>query len=186
MPPEVTSDSRALEPTNSSLPVANTVANTRTAAFAAGVASNHQRCPHEWGAVVVAASCRDPLRVLRSRDMEVLRNRAVEAACPLVPVLITCTKSPPGRRAAALRALADSCAVAPSEVRMLWLDAELLHRPAAMIPHTDLFSVWHGTVDCIGATELRQAVHQAVAPVAVQSERQLVPPTTAAAIHTAA
>ncbi|EFJ53181.1 hypothetical protein VOLCADRAFT_86206 [Volvox carteri f. nagariensis] len=101
----------------------------------------------DWGVLVVVASCRDPLRVLRSRDMEALRNRATEAACPLVPVLLTCAESPPGRRAAALRTLAAACGVSVSEVRVVRLDAALLHQPAAAIPRADLAAVWQGRGD---------------------------------------
>ncbi|GIL88442.1 hypothetical protein Vretifemale_16406 [Volvox reticuliferus] len=134
-----------------------------------GKDSSCQRLGNEWGVVVVAASCRDPLRVLRGRDMEALRNRAAEAGCPLVPVLLTCVESPPGRRAAAIRTLAAACSVPPGEVRVVWLDGPLLHQPAAAISRADLTVVWRDTAGCDGAAELRETVRQAAA-AALQAE----------------
>ncbi|GFR43454.1 hypothetical protein Agub_g4537 [Astrephomene gubernaculifera] len=118
--------------------------------------------PCDWDAVVVTASCRDPLRSLRAKDMEQLRARASDATCPLLPVLLTCPDTPPLRRAAALRALAAACGVEPAAVRTVWLEPELLHRPAADIPHADMSEVWRGTAACDGAAALRGAVLRAL------------------------
>ncbi|GLC44700.1 hypothetical protein PLESTB_000973200 [Pleodorina starrii] len=137
-----------------------------------GTGSAERQPGHQdWGALVLVASCRDPLRVLRGRDMEALRARAADAACPVVPVLLTCAESPPGRRAAAARALAAACGVATGAVLQLVLEAGLLHTPAAAIPRSNLAAVWRGTAECEGAQQLRAAVAAAVA-AAAQAERQ--------------
>lgn len=87
-----------------------------------------------WQGVVVAASCADPLRLLRSRDMRGLRAQAGTAGCTLLPVLLTSPAVAPGRQAAALQALADACGTAPAAVQVLCVPHALLQPAAAEVP----------------------------------------------------
>ncbi|KXZ51983.1 hypothetical protein GPECTOR_10g1005 [Gonium pectorale] len=116
-----------------------------------------------WDAVVVAASCRDPLRLLRTRELEQLRGQAAEAGCPLLPVLLTCEDTPLSRRATAQRSLAAACGMDLAAVRVVCLPSWLLHQPAAAIPAVDLVAVWAEAMGAEGAEGLRGAVQAAVA-----------------------
>lgn len=44
---------------------------------------------HDWQALLVAASARDPLRMLRHRDFAAMVTRASSAQVALLPVLLT-------------------------------------------------------------------------------------------------
>ncbi|KAG2501961.1 hypothetical protein HYH03_000459 [Edaphochlamys debaryana] len=142
-------------------------------AAAAAAAASAAAAPPGWEAVVVVASCRDALRVLRTRDMERLRAEAAGASCGLVPVLLASKETPPARRAAALRALAGACGCEAERVAVVELDAWLLDQPAAAIPAADLEAVMRAAAEAPGAEALRRAVRRAAAaaaagPAAVQ------------------
>lgn len=113
--------------------------------------------------MVVVASTRDPLHVLRGRALAAMRARANTAACPVVPVLLACDAAPAARRSAALRALAAACGVEPSAVVTVRLGEWLLHHPAAAIPSSDMAAVWGAAAECDGGDALRAAVLAAVA-----------------------
>lgn len=113
--------------------------------------------------MVVVASTRDPLHVLRGRALAAMRARANIAACPVVPVLLACDAAPAARRSAALRALAVACGVEPSAVVTVRLGEWLLHQPAAAIPSLDMAAVWGAAAQCDGGDALRRAVLAAVA-----------------------